>query len=527
MGYFVALLYMDLLNKLLSLYNLSNEDYILMSRPIDEISLKDPLKINGMDKVKTRIEKAILNKEKIIVYGDYDCDGITATSIMVKTFKMLGYPISYYIPSRYIDGYGLNEINVLKIAKNGFNLIICVDNGISANEAIKKANEYGIDVIVIDHHEIPENPVDAYGVIHPIVSDISPIVGSGGYMSLFVSAALLGKYDDYLVTLAGLSTVSDLMELKDYNRDVVRLALDKLSRNHYLPLIKLIDSSNITEKTFGLEIAPKINAVGRIVEDEKINRLVRYLTSDNQDEINALSEWIISINDERKTIMKDTIDCLPSIEDDYGICIETNMKEGLVGLISNRLLGQYNKPSIVFTNDSNNPDILKGSIRSKKGFNVVKSFKSLEKYIVSGGGHALAGGLSIKKSDLESFKKDFNLLCQQYPIEKEIDKSIEITVNDVSKVTYDLVRSFAPFGMGFEEPEFVIKNLRTRSLKFNASGTTLSTPLTLRSKLLGFNMLQSEIKSYDFINIYGSLYLSEYRGIQSVDFRINKYENCK
>ena len=514
---------MSILEKLLEYYHLSQKDYEYISRPLSDVKLIDPQSIKGMDVVVSRIHKAIENKEKIIIYGDYDCDGVTATSIMVKTFQKLGYPVSYYIPSRYKDGYGLNVTNVIKIAENGYKLIICVDNGISANEAISKANELGMEVIVIDHHEVPSEMVEAVGIIHPTVSEISPIIGSGGYMSLFVSGALLDGYDDYLLTLAGLSTISDLMELKGYNRDVVRLALDNFKKHKYIQLYYLLDSNLINEKSFSLAIAPKINAIGRLVEDTSINRLVKYLTSEDEKEIYALKEWILSMNEKRKELTKEAIDTLPLLKDEPGICLLTDMKEGLIGLIANRLMNEYNVPTIVFTNDSHD-GILKGSIRSKEGFNVTKAFESLEKYLLTGGGHALAGGLSIKEEDYESFKNDYLELCKKYTIEEVVEESIEISLSDISQKTYDIIETFSPFGMGNKEPYFLIKNLPTRALTFISQGKHLSTKLSMNTKLLGFNMNESDIKAHKLINVYGNFNMSEYKGYETLEFRVNKYE---
>ncbi len=428
-------------------------------------------------------------------------------------------------PSRYIDGYGLNVDNVIKIAEQGFKLIITVDNGISANEAIEIANKNGIDVIVIDHHELPLEKVNALGIIHPIYSHISPIVGSGGYMSLFFSRALLGKYDDYLITLAGLSTVSDLMELKGYNRDIVRLALhnlDKQKQNYYaLSLLK--ESNVITEKTFSLEIAPKINAVGRLVSDTSVNRLVKFLVSQDKKEIDSLLLWINQINEQRKQLTKDAVEALPTFENVDGICIKTELKEGLIGLIANRLLNQYQVPSIVFTSNESDHNILKGSIRSKEGFNVTKAFASLNKYLLTGGGHALAGGLSIKQSDFENFKKDFLSLCHEHKIIGDNKEYIEIACQDINKNNYELIRTFSPFGMGNPEPNFIIKNIPTRGLTFISNGKHLSTALSINSKLLGFNIDETKFKTNSIVDLYGYFNLSEFRGYRTIEFRIDKY----
>lgn len=516
--------FMDFRQKILDFYSLSKEDYLNLTK---EVSVKDLPDFNAppdMEKIKKRIFKAIDNKEKIIVYGDYDCDGICSTSIMVKTFEKLGYPVSYYIPIRYTDGYGLNVNNVIKINNAGFKLIITVDNGICQNEAIDKANELGMDVIVIDHHEEPEVPVNALGIIHPSVSHISEVFGCGGFMSLITSAALIGSYDPYLVTLAGLSTISDMMELKEYNRTVVKLALENLKNYRYAPLMSLLDSEIITEKSFGLEIAPKINAVGRLVDDKNINLLVRFLLSENSEEIFKLSSWIKNTNELRKTLTKEAVEALPKDKiDKDGIILKLDIKEGLIGLIANRLLNEYNVPTIIFTKESSGEPFLKGSIRSKEGFNVQKAFESLSKYMVAGGGHALAGGLTIKEEDFETFKADFLSLCREYKITKVEPPSIEISLLDVNFQNYKILREFAPFGMGFPEPIFSIRDLPTKSLKFISGGKHISTPISINSKILGFNIDEMEIKSHLSIDIFGNLLTSIYRDKMSIEFRISDY----
>ena len=513
---------MDFKEKILSYYGLSEQDYLNLTKPLDELALPDFNSPPDIFKIKQRIFKAIENKEKIIVYGDYDCDGICSTSIMVKTFEKLGYPVSYYIPIRYLDGYGLNVNNVIKIKKAGFSLIITVDNGISQNEAIDKANELGIDVIVIDHHEVPNELVIALGIIHPSVSHISEVFGCGGFMSLITSAALLGYYDPYLLTLAGLSTISDMMELKEYNRNVVRLALDNLKKYRYAPLMSLLDSSIISEKSFSLEIAPKINAVGRLVDDKNINLLVRFLLSENEDEIFKLSSWIKNTNELRKTLTKEAVEALPKdLLNEEGIALKLDIKEGLIGLIANRLLNEFNVPSIIFTEDSNDKNFLKGSIRSKEGFNVQKAFESLSKYLVAGGGHALAGGLTIKTEDFESFKHDFIKLCKEYKFTKAELPSIEIKLQDINFTNYAILREFSPFGIGFPEPLFSIKDLPTKSLQFISQGKHLSTPISINSKILGFNISESEVKSHLTVDLFGNLLTSVFRDKTTIEFRIS------
>lgn len=516
------------LQKLLDYYHLTYDEYLKLNKDINDIRLLDVNTIIDIDTIRNRIQSAIVNKEQILIYGDYDCDGICSTSIVKRTFDILNYPIKYYIPSRYLDGYGLNVENVHKIAKAGYKLIITVDNGISANEAIDLANSYGIDVIVVDHHEVPEVLPNAYGFIHPTVSKISNIFGSGGYMSLFLSCALLNKYDDYLVTLAGLSVISDLMELKDYNRDVVLLALSNFDKNRYLPLRLLTDTNIVTEKTFSLEIAPKINAIGRICEKNEANRLIKYLTSSNELEIIEYSKWILSVNEERKLLTKTFSDSFDTslLGNSSSIVTICDTKEGIIGLIANRFLNMFNVPSIAFAVDSKDENILKGSARSKAGFSIVEAYKdeSISKYLITSGGHAYAGGLSIKKEDFEAFKQSFDQYASLHPFIDDEKPTIEISLSDINKTNYKTLRTFAPFGMGFEEPLFLIKHFKTSELDFISYGKHISTRLGISTKLLGFNMPYNEVSQYKFIDLKGNFHLSYYNGIEYLEFRLNSYE---
>ena len=203
--------------------------------------------------------------------------------------------------------------------------------------------------------------------------------------------------------------------------------------------------------------------------------------------------------------------------------LKLDIKEGLIGLIANRLLNEYNVPTIIFTKESSGENFLKGSIRSKEGFNVQKAFDSLSKYMVAGGGHALAGGLTIKEEDFEAFKADFLALCKEYKITKVEPPSIEISLLDVNFQNYKILREFAPFGMGFPEPIFSIRDLPTKSLKFISGGKHISTPISINSKILGFNMDEMEIKSHLSIDIFGNLLTSIYRDKMSIEFRISDF----
>ncbi|MFA5283787.1 MAG: DHH family phosphoesterase, partial [Bacilli bacterium] len=277
---------MDFYHKLLNYFSLDEEQYKNLVRPLSDADVPSPNRFDNMDEATERITKAIANDERIFIYGDYDCDGVLATAILVKTFQMMGYKnYGYYIPSRYIDGYAITLEKVRQAKEKGYSLIITVDNGITKTEEVALANELGMDVIITDHHEMAEILPDAIAVIHPKLSSSPEVVTSGATMSFFLATSLLKKVDHYLLSLAGISIISDLMELKGYNRDIVRLMINYVNNEHYDPIVLLCESSDIDENTIGSKFAPKVNAIGRLIEGTNINRLVKYFACDNKDEL--------------------------------------------------------------------------------------------------------------------------------------------------------------------------------------------------------------------------------------------------
>ena len=302
-----------------------------------------------------------------------------ATSILYKTLLKMNAKVSKYIPSRYLDGYGLTKEKV-ELSKDKYSLIITVDNGIAAIEACDKAKEIGIDVIVTDHHDVQEKLPDAYVIIHPELSKLADIKISGGLVSYFLSSSLLKKHDEYLLTLAAISTISDLMPLKDLNRDLVKLAIEFIKQNKYPSIMNLLDDSSFKdEKDIGMVIAPKINAVGRMNEDARsVNLLVNYFVTYKLDLIKSISKAIENTNENRKLYTKNVVSTLKDYSSASAISCLLEVKEGLLGLVATRLLTQYNVPVAVFTTESHDSTLLKASLRSKHGCNLSEFLSSLK-----------------------------------------------------------------------------------------------------------------------------------------------------
>ncbi len=525
---YLGILAMTFLEKLLNYYQLSKEDYLNLKENCQIDDLPNFEQFPELFIFKERILLAKKNREKILIYGDYDCDGMMGVAILAKTFNLLGN-IDYltYIPSRKKDGYGLTVKKVEEYASLGVKLIITVDNGISSLEAIKRANQLNIDVLLSDHHEIPSIIPDAYAIFHSLLTKIDDYNPSGAFVALLISAVLLGYYDKYLIVLASLTIVSDLMIVKGYNRILLKLGIAYLNQYRFPNLINLLSEKNamIDEITYGYEIVPKINALGRLYDGDKLNLIVPYLLSNNIEIINSFSSFINQVNEERKTLTAAGFNLLDKFVDQNqaAVCEILNVNEGLLGLIANRAMNTYLKPTCIFTFEEDQ-NTLKGSMRSKEGFDVYDFLITNQDLIIKSGGHVNAGGLSISKDDYLEFKKRLNAYAINHPFFNLEKPFIEISLNDINRENYHLIASFKPFGEGMNQPLFKIDHLLTNELTFIKDGQHILTNLSMNTKLVGWNINKKDISLYKYIDIYGIYELNTFRNKESINFKIIDYK---
>ncbi len=521
----------SLFQKLLDYYQISLEDYQRLIRPLTYEDIPSPFLFKDMDKAVELVNKHVSLKHKIIVYGDYDADGITGCSILVKAFLYRNYRINYYIPSRYLDGYGINTQKAQEIIDKGYDLVITVDNGISAFEPIKMLKEAGIDVLVIDHHEPQETLPEANVIIHPNVSEYTKsITSSGAFTAFMFSWAMLGYPDKYLATLASISLISDMMPLKEFNRDLLRLTMEGYTHNEFPSIEYLLAGEPFNDTTIGLSIAPKINAIGRVDKTTNINRLIKYFTIDDKDEIIPYKNWMISLNEIRKEKTKQSKEeIIDNLEGYQGkaLVIKVDLEEGLLGLVANSLMNQLKIPVIVLTIDSNNPSLLKGSARSIDGFNLANSFIALSSYLEAFGGHALAAGLTLKSENFEAFKKAFNELVEKTELTPTLEKYIDIGINDLNEDNYLLIQSFSPFGEEWKKPLLKLRHIKVSELMYSNNRMNIITTIGRNTRLVGFGMSQEKMNQYHYIDLYGNLRISEFMGRRYIEFLINKIEESK
>ncbi len=483
--------------KLLSYYHLDKEGYArLVAKPSFSVipTLEND---DGAKRILARLEIARAKGESLIIYGDYDTDGVMATSIMKKALEEFGSPAKTFLPSRYQDGYGLNAKNAERIAGAGYDLVLLVDNGVAAYEGIQILNEHSIDVLIIDHHEINgELPKNA-GIVHPDTSHYPAPAVSAGYLSFIFSCLLLGRVDDYLLTLGALSTLSDMMPLKEHNRTIVRLALENIARYRYPIICDFLGKEEISADDLSMSFIPAINAIGRIEEGASINRLVNYFAGPYDEKARQIGSWMAAVNENRKALTKEAAESISVDEDAPAIFLIGNLKEGLNGLLANRLLGEYKKPIVVLSPKENNPDLLVGSIRSLPGFDVMDALDRIREYLVAGGGHPLAGGLTIERKNLETVKKEIFFLAMKNKIQPVEERAIPISPDDLTLENLSLVESLSPFGQEWKKLLFEFEN---------------------GAKLFSFSLGAKDFAHLEKANLQGEIHASYYRGQKQVEF---------
>lgn len=467
----------------------------------------------------SRIEEAMERKEKVIVYGDYDTDGIMATSIVYRSFLKRKKPVSFYIPSRYKDGYGLNLENAKKIAGGGYKLVILVDNGVSCFDEVSYLLSQGIDTIIIDHHSLPEALPPSYAIVHPETLHYGEVPVSAGYLSFLFSVAMLKEVDPYLLTLGALSTISDLMPIKAHNREIVRLCLRHIRKLGFPQILSLTGATRIDERVLSMDVIPVINAVGRMDLGTKANRLIHYFGDDFSEASEAIAVWMKENNAARKEATIKAEEKLRVEEDEPGICAIGTLPEGLNGLLANRLMDRYEKPTAIFSPAKADPGLYVGSIRSKNGFSVLELEQECADLIEKGGGHLHAGGLSIKKGNYGEFRERFLSYSASHPFVKEEVKAIPILESEINMETFRLIRELAPFGMDYPEPVFSLSSIAPARLAYTRDGRFLSFDLKTGARLFSFSFGKEDFDSrLPFYSFLGTLQLNEWKGTTRINF---------
>ncbi|MDD5043183.1 MAG: single-stranded-DNA-specific exonuclease RecJ [Patescibacteria group bacterium] len=449
-------------------------------------NLYDPFLFKDMAKAVERIYQAIESGEKITVHGDYDADGVSAAVILVSTIRALGGKVGVYLPHREKEGYGVNMKTIRFLKKEKTSLIITCDCGISNWEEIEEASKLGMEVIITDHHHVPEKIPAVLAILHPKL----PASGypyenlTGGGVAFKLAQALCKKdargkkvlpdgFDKWLLDLVAISTVADFGPLQGENRTLVEYGLIVLQKTKRLGLLKLyekagIDRLKINSETIGWQIAPRINAAGRL---DHANAAYELLISEDKDEAEKLAESLNKSNNERQALTeKITAAALAFVgepKDKIVIAVGKDWPLGVIGLVAGKLANKFHRPAFVL-GDSGKQIV--GSARSPVNFHLTEALDKLNKHLARYGGHSGAAGFTVKnKKELEPFidglKSLANAQIKDEDLIKDLHIDAEISLDDVNWDFFEQLEKFEPCGEANPRPLFLARDLIVENIQ--------------------------------------------------------------
>jgi single-stranded-DNA-specific exonuclease len=502
------------------------EDFLSPKSPYDLNAKNVGIDLKQLNKAVTRIKKAIDKKEKIIIYGDYDSDGVCATAILWETLYSLTKSVLPYIPTRD-EGYGMKSERLDEFLKNGVSLVITVDNGIVSYDQINHAKEIGLDLIITDHHSLGKEKVKAYAVIHTI-----ELCGAG------VSWFLANQFKKTDLDLVTIGTITDLMPLNGINRQIVYHGLEHLRKTKRVGLQELfktaaIDQTKIGTYEIGYIIGPRLNAAGRM--ENPIDALRLICTSKNEQALD-LAKKLDSQNRQRQSLMEVMTSQAKEMwlkekgENKLIFVSSESWEYGIIGLVAGRLTEEFYRPSVVVSWQKQS---CRASLRSVNGFNIIEAIRtSCADLLDSHGGHAMAAGFNVETQKLEEVKKrltDFvnkNLSLEDLTPSLKVD--LELSLEDLDQNLFKQINKLEPFGLSNPEPVFVCRGLIVNNIRtVGQTGKHLalilkSSDSELKIRAIGFNLGEyfSKISVDQSIDVAFNLIADQWNGNESLQLRI-------
>ena len=438
--------------------------------------LSPPSIMPDIKKAISRIQRAVQNQEKILIYGDYDVDGITATTLMEEALHLAGIQdIDIMLPDRFVDGYGMSPRLITRVKQKKPSLVITVDCGSRNFDIIKELNALNIDTIITDHHECEDTLPDAVAIINPKRQDfqgsssLRDLSGVGVAFKLatgLVEAGLIPTgQEKWLLDLVLIGTICDSMKLTGENRILCYYGIKVLSKTRRPGLIELMKKAGvkkITSESIGFQIGPRLNAAGRLDTAELALKLLR---TKSHTEAAALTEKLETLNQNRRKAQNLATEEISHRDFQANpVIIEAgDWHEGILGIVAGRLVEKYRKPAFVLTESEKG--ILKGSGRSFGDFNLAKALTSVNDIIISGGGHAAAAGVRLDKSNFSTFRDKINQYYQNLNLQNQeqyFKKLPDLNISNLADFSLDFLdnlSSLEPFGIGNEEPLFCFKDV--------------------------------------------------------------------
>lgn len=501
--------------------------------------LHDPYLMRDMKAAVERLREAIERKEKMLIFGDYDVDGMSATAMLVKTLDALEVPVYYYIPNRLVEGYGLSKARVSKAHEEGVTLIVTVDNGISCHEEISFASTFGIDVIVCDHHE-PEGELPrALAVVNPKRDDSTyPFRDLSGAGVAFKLLTALLESQTEILDFAALGTVADIVPLVDENRILASRGLDMMNESEALSpgLFELLKVSGLEGRRIGsgniaFQLAPRLNAAGRL----GVGQLgVQLLLTTSQPLAQRLARKLDEENRSRQAIEGEILEqALAKLEDefdprrDFSIILgDDRWHPGVIGIVASKLVEQYHRPVILVAIGD---EVGKGSARSIHGFHIYEALSKCQQHLVAFGGHKYAAGLTIDPAKLDDCRAAFEQVCRDELTKEDLEPIVradaELELSDITKNLLEELEKLAPHGNANPLPTFAsfgvetsgsVRVVGTNHLKFNVKQSGK------RHSVIGFKMAEHEslVRESSKIDILYSPQFNTYRDVTSIQLTL-------
>ena len=528
------------------------DDLDVVNFMADEFMLSSPFDMADMDEAVFTVSEAIENGDKICIYGDYDCDGVTSTTLLVDFLRNKGADVCYYIPSRDKEGYGLNMSAIDTIASWGVNLIITVDNGISAFDEAEHIYELGMSLVITDHHQLSDGrlPV-AEAVVNPHreenTMDFRDFCGVGVAFKLAVAMDEdnIEEIVENYIDLVAIGTIADVMPLKEENRAFVRRGIQKLNTNPRKSLAPLIgrNSNALTSQDIAFQICPRINAMGRMGDAK---RAVDFLLCDNAQEAVSACNSLDEENANRQKIEQEIIDDVklqikknPRLVSSPVIVVAgKGYHHGVIGIVAAHILEQYGKPTFIVGIDENG--IARGSARSVEGFNIFEALSACSDDLVQFGGHPMAAGITLNEDMIEKFSADINeFAINNYPVMPQGELTLDFKLAP-SYLNVDLVDSLSvlePYGAGNPQAVFGIYKLKLLGVTPLSEGKHIRLDLQKKDtkiRVVKFSTPYNEFpyKSGDELNLAVKVSKNAYNGkmylsVQAVDIRLSSFDEEK
>ena len=470
-----------------------------------------PFDLKDAQKAAERIKDALEKREKIVIYGDYDVDGITSTAILYQFLSDQGAEVDFYIPNRSDEGYGINMLALQKIKKDGAKLLVTVDCGITAVGEVEFAKAIGLDVIITDHHTCKEELPKAYALVNPKQPDCTypfqDLAGVGVAFKLILALALtLGysarEYYDRYIDIVAVGTVADVVSLTDENRIFVASGLKKIQNTQNKGLKALFQTAGIAGKPINagmisFTVAPRINAAGRVGSAQLA---VELLVTKSQERAQEIVQILEEENHERQqtelSILKDALEMIADMEDadkkKVYVLAKKDWHHGVIGIVASRIVDRFYKPAILISLKDN---IGKGSGRSVKGFNLFDALTHCSDLLLKYGGHELAAGLGLNYADIDAFDKAINTYAEDVLKTVDLTPCIHIDTQlqaaDLTLAAAQAISILEPFGMGNPQPVFALNGVTLTAARTLSDGKHCKLSVTKNGKpfdFLGFGM---------------------------------------